>query len=80
MNFEQTSIGADQIYETDRSLGEYLLFHYGSNDIQFPWADGPLDALEFPRRSVEELVDSESSVYSALDLGCAVGRLSLIHI
>lgn len=78
MNFEQTSIGADQIYETDRSLGEYLLFHYGTNDIQFPWADGPLDALEFPRRSVEELVDSESQVYSALDLGCAVGRSSFV--
>ena len=78
MTIEVPSKGTVPIYETDRSLGEYLLFHYGRNDIQFPWAEGPLDALEFPRRSVEELVDSESSVYSALDLGCSVGRSSFI--
>ena len=70
--------GASQVYESDRSLGEYLLFHYGSDDEQFPWQEGPGEALGFPRRSVEELIDWESSIGSALDLGCAVGKSSFV--
>ncbi len=70
--------GASQIYESDRSLGEYLLFHYGSAEEQFPWPSGPIDAVDFPRRSVVELVDYGSPVSSALDLGCAVGKSSFV--
>ncbi len=69
--------GSD-VYESDRALGEYLLFHYGSKDEQFPWASGPLDALGFPRRSVDELIDKKSLIISALDLGCAVGGSSFV--
>lgn len=72
------SKGANKVYESDRSLGEYLLFHYGSAQEQLPWSDGPKHALDFPKRSVTELIDCESNVFSALDLGCAVGRSSFV--
>jgi putative 4-mercaptohistidine N1-methyltranferase len=68
----------ENIYESSRTLGEYLLFHFGSREEQFPWAEGPLDALDFPRRTVEELIDPTSSIDNALDVGCAVGRSSFV--
>lgn len=68
----------ENIYESTRTLGEYLLFHYGSPKEQFPWTDGPLDALGFPRRTVEELFDPTQKIKKALDLGCAVGRSSFV--
>jgi len=37
-----------------------------------------LDALDFPRRTVEELIDLTSSIENALDAGCAVGRSSFV--
>jgi len=67
-----------QVYESDRLLGEYLLFHYGDAKEQFPWTDGPKEALGFPSRSVLELVDTNAPVHSALDLGCAVGKSSFV--
>ena len=45
------------IYETERLLDEYLLFHYGTDDEVLPWAFGPKEALGFARRSVNELLD-----------------------
>ena len=68
----------ENIYESNRTLGEYLLFHFGSREEQFPWPEGPLDALDFPRRTVEELIDPTSSIENALDVGCAVGRSSFV--
>jgi putative 4-mercaptohistidine N1-methyltranferase len=72
------SSSAAQVYESDRSLGEYLLFHYGSAEHQFPWENGPKDALHFPTRSVLELMDQGSKINTALDLGCAVGKSSFV--
>jgi len=72
------SFSAAQVYESDRSLGEYLLFHYGSAEQQFPWENGPKDALHFPTRSVLELIDQGSKINTALDLGCAVGKSSFV--
>ena len=46
------------IYETERLLHEYLLFHYGSAEEVLPWAFGPRDALGFAVRSVTELLDT----------------------
>ena len=66
------------VYETDRSLGEYLLFHYGRPEDQLPWSDGPIEALGFPSRTVMELIDDRSPIGSALDLGCAVGKSSFV--
>jgi putative 4-mercaptohistidine N1-methyltranferase len=66
------------IYETGRLLHEYLLFHYATEDEILPWPDGPRSALNFPVRTVHQLIDAASlpPEASALDLGCAVGRSS----
>ena len=65
------------IYDTDKLLAEYLLFHYGTADeIALPaFAAG---ALNFPVRCVTECVEAKSLPENAraLDLGCAVGRSS----
>lgn len=64
------------IYESDKLLGEYLLFHFGTaNEILPPdrsWPVGMKDALDFPVRTVGHF--SEGLVARGLDLGCAVGR------
>jgi len=64
------------IYETDKLLGEYLLFHFGDEAEILPpgsdWPDGMRGALGFPCRTVRHF--SESPAARALDLGCAVGR------
>jgi len=44
-------------YEDAKLLGEYLLFHYGTDGDIMPWDFGPTSGLQFPRRTVEELVD-----------------------
>ncbi len=64
------------IYETERLLNEYLLFHYGADDEILPWTFGPKDALGFAQRSVNALMDRTiiPAPARALDLGCAVGR------
>jgi putative 4-mercaptohistidine N1-methyltranferase len=69
-------------YETEKLLEEYLLLHYGSPQTVLPWAFGPREALEFPRRCVSELIApllegsglAEGGAGRALELGCAVGR------
>ena len=64
------------IYETEKLLAEYLLFHYGADDEILPpeesWPDGMRAALGFPVRTVRHF--ATTSVARALDLGCAVGR------
>lgn len=65
-------------YESDRALGEYLLFHYGRPSEVLPHAFGPAEALNFPVRCVTECLRPEAlpTDARALDLGCAVGRSS----
>lgn len=66
------------IYETNRLLAEYLLFHYGSPEEILPAAvavpDGMRSALDFPCRTVARF--TPGMVARGLDLGCAVGRSS----
>ena len=66
------------VYETDKLLAEYLLFHYGSADEVLPaeggWPAGMQEALDFAVRTVSHF--SQGEVGSSLDLGCAVGRSS----
>ena len=66
------------IYETERLLNEYLLFHYGTHDEILPWEFGPKEALGCAKRSVIDLLDTAviPREARALDLGCAVGRSS----
>lgn len=66
----------DNIYETRRLLDEYLLFHYGSNEEIMPWTFRLEDAMGFPVRTVQELLDPSAEAGTALDIGCAVGRSS----
>ena len=63
-------------YETDKLVGEYLLFHYGTQEEVLPWDFGPSSALGYPVRCVSECVDVASLPAQArgLDVGCAVGR------
>lgn len=64
------------IYETDRLLCEYLLFHYGKPGEVLPWGFGPGNALGFAARAVAETFEPLPPGGRALDLGCAVGRSS----
>ena len=65
-------------YESERSLAEYLLFHYGNAEEVLSYPFGPVDALDFAVRVVTKTVDVKSLPEGAraLDLGCAVGRSS----
>ena len=67
------------MYETDRLVAEYLLFHYGTPEDVMPWDFGPRDAVDFAARCGRELFDPAqlSPEARGLDIGCAVGRSSL---
>ena len=68
-------------YESQKLLGEYLLFHYGKKEEVFPWEKGPIDALNFPQRTVDSLMtglDEFQSQAKALDVGCAVGASTFV--
>ncbi len=63
------------IYESEKILGEYLLFHYGSEEEILPYPDGPRSALDFPVRCAGWMLKNKILPDGrALDLGCAVGR------
>ena len=64
------------IYESNKILAEYLLFHFGSAEEILPpdrlWPSGMSEALDFAIRTASHF--STSQVDRGLDLGCAVGR------
>ncbi len=59
-------------YETRKLVSEYLFFHY-ADDVS-GGMPVPSEALNFPVRLVQELLDPTRPASRALDLGCAVGR------
>lgn len=67
-----------EVYEEQKILDEYLLFHYGhEHEILDPgvkWPEGMRDALDFAVRTASHFPDHP--VARGLDLGCAVGRSS----
>jgi putative 4-mercaptohistidine N1-methyltranferase len=67
-----------QVYESERYLNEYLLFHYGAAADVLAWDFGPKDAAGFAARCVSDCIEAEAVKPNAraLDLGCAVGRSS----
>ncbi len=67
---------SDNIYETQRLVDEYLLFHYGTPEDVLGWAGGPTDATGFPERVARYAADAP--VGRALDVGAAVGRSSYV--
>jgi putative 4-mercaptohistidine N1-methyltranferase len=64
------------IYESDKVLAEYLLFHFGKAEEILPpdrsWPSGMAAALDFAVRTTTHF--SPHLVERGLDLGCAVGR------
>jgi len=64
-------------YDTPEQLNEYLVFHYGSDQDILKWDFGPKLALGFHQRLVQ-CIDFNvlPANASALDLGCAVGRIT----
>lgn len=66
----------NSIYESDKLLAQYLLFHFGTPDEILPpdhdWPAGMREALDFPKRTVARF--SPGHAARGLDLGCAVGR------
>jgi putative 4-mercaptohistidine N1-methyltranferase len=66
------------IYESDKLLAEYLLFHYGTAEETLPYSFGPHSALHYATRCVSECLDVSRlrGDSRALELGCAVGRSS----
>lgn len=67
---------SENSYETDELLHQYLVFHYGTAEDQFPYTFGGSDALDFPIRCALEgpALEADLRQGRALDLGCAVGR------
>jgi len=43
----------EDVYETAKSLNEYLIFHYGSPDEVLTWSFGPKSDVDFPKRCAE---------------------------
>jgi putative 4-mercaptohistidine N1-methyltranferase len=66
----------NSIYESEKILAEYLLFHFAKEDeilpASRPWPAGMREALDFTTRTVARF--SPGIVERGLDLGCAVGR------
>ncbi len=64
------------VYESEKLLAEYLLFHFGTADEILPgdrtWPTGMREALDFAIRTPGHF--SSTVVKRGLDLGCAVGR------
>lgn len=79
-----TAASGSQVYDTDRAVNEYLLFHYSgyskaNEKLHMPYSFGPKEALNFPRRTAELCIHASTSKTSgtrALDIGCSVGGSS----
>ena len=61
-------------YESAQYLSDYLLFHYGRPKQLCDWPFAPKGVFDFHRRIARQMVHGRGR--RALDLGCAVGRLS----
>jgi len=63
------------VYETSRAVGEYLQFHYASDEELMPFAFAPKDALGFVARLAGKC-SRATGRERALDIGCSVGGAS----
>ncbi|XP_039254618.1 uncharacterized protein LOC120331587 [Styela clava] len=66
------------VYESEKLLNEYLMFHYGGPEVNCLHDIGPRNGFDFPVRCAELCVKHYDSmvcsVERSLDIGCAVGR------
>ena len=66
-----------EYYDTETQLNEYLVFHYGDDSQVLGWGFGPVEALGFHKRLIGWIDVGQLQPGSrALDLGCAVGRIT----
>ncbi|XP_074651406.1 uncharacterized protein LOC141906103 [Tubulanus polymorphus] len=67
----------ENVYESQKSLNEYLVFHYGTPKDLMKWDFGPQDC-DFPKRCADICIEyfnqQPVAPNRALDIGCAVGR------
>ena len=69
-------MGTDNIYESERLVSEYLLFHYGKPEQILGWEFGPREALEFPARIVrEKCAGAHSVVVVEMNMGQIVNEV-----
>lgn len=68
------------VYESQKLLHEYLVFHYGSPKEVLKYEFGPKGSLDFPKRCADLCMKHSKSKIPvpsrAFDIGCAVGRSS----
>lgn len=71
---------AENPYETQRMLSDYLLLHFGEREQQMPFMNELSGATQFPKRCADLVNEWASRIgltrYRALDIGCAVGGAS----
>lgn len=69
---------SENVYESEKLLNEYLMFHYGGPEINCLHDNVPKNGFDFPVKIAEICVKhwdpSVCSVERSLDIGCAVGR------
>ena len=44
------------VYETEKFIGEYIMFHFGKPDELLPYGFGPTESLDFPKRCALECI------------------------
>ncbi|XP_072110758.1 uncharacterized protein [Mobula birostris] len=70
----------ENVYETQQALNKYLLFHYGSPQVQSLYITNTATEQNFPQRCagecIKHIIQQTGGPSRALDIGCAVGRAS----
>lgn len=77
---QENKVKSASNYESSELLSQYLLLHFGSQQETVPYSFAPVDALEFPQRCADIVIQTAQELKipmrSALDVGCAVGGSS----
>lgn len=54
--FSKRRDAKENVYETEKLIGEYLIFHFGKPDELLPYGFGPTESLDFPKRCALECI------------------------
>lgn len=68
---------AENVYETEKLIGEYLIFHYGKPDELLPYGFGPKESLEFPTRCALECIKYTEVSFIVKNLLCLQQIISM---